>query len=90
MAGRHPDVDDREVRSVLANELDQLGGVAGLAHNLEAGALEQARQTFTEKDVVVSQHHARAARVHVPDYGDTVTLVAHAPAPPGSLMVDSR
>jgi hypothetical protein len=90
MAGRHPDVDDREVRSVLANELDQLGGVAGLAHNLEAGALEQARQTFTEKDVVVCQHHARAARVHAAIMGVPWTLVARPPAPPGSLMVDSR
>ncbi len=55
----HPDVDDREVGSVLANERDQLGGVAALAHHLEAGTLEQAGQTLAQKDVVLGQHHSR-------------------------------
>ena len=66
---RHPDVDDREVGPTRANELDQLGGVAALAHDVEAGTLEQARQTLAEKDVVVRQHHARRACRHVGDYG---------------------
>ena len=52
-----------------ANELDQIGGVAALAHDLEAGTLEQARQTLAEEDVVVRQHHARRARRHGDDYG---------------------
>ncbi|MDX6412516.1 MAG: hypothetical protein QOE91_2032, partial [Gaiellaceae bacterium] len=49
----HPDVDKGELGPVLANERDQLGAVAALAHDLEPGALEQARETFAKEDVVV-------------------------------------
>jgi len=55
--GRHPDVGDHEVGDVLPDEVGELGGVAGLAHHLVAGALEQARQPFAEQDVVVGQNH---------------------------------
>jgi hypothetical protein len=34
---RHPDVDDRKVRLLLADELEQLARVGGLADDLEAG-----------------------------------------------------
>jgi hypothetical protein len=54
---------------VLVDELDQLGGVPALAHDLEAGTLEQARQTLAEKDVVVGQSHAYRACGHTGDYG---------------------
>jgi hypothetical protein len=54
---------------MLANERDQLGCVARLAHDLEAGPLEQAGKTFAEEDVVVCQHHPRPARRHSGDYG---------------------
>ena len=37
--------------------------------DLEAGALEQARQALAQEDVVVSQHDPRAARAHTADYG---------------------
>ena len=61
VARRHPDVDDHELGLVLADELDQLGRVPALAHDLEAGTLEQARQPLAEKDVVVGHDHARRA-----------------------------
>ena len=54
---------------MLADELDQLGGVAALAHDLEAGALEQTGQTLAEEDVVVCQDDSRPARAHSHDYG---------------------
>ena len=69
VARRHPDVDDHELGLVLADELDQLGGVPALAHDLEVGTLEQARQTLAEEDVVVGHDHAGRARGHSADYG---------------------
>jgi hypothetical protein len=69
VGGRHPYVDDREVGKQLADEIDQLGGGTGLPDDLEAGALEQARQPLAEKDVVVSQHDPRAACAHAAEYG---------------------
>ena len=69
MGRRHPDVDDREVGTKLADEVDQPGRGAGLADDLEAGTLEQACQPLAEKNVVVGQHHLRAARAHTADYG---------------------
>jgi hypothetical protein len=43
----------------LAYQLDELGGGARLAHDLEAGVLQQARDSLPEKDVVVGQYHTR-------------------------------
>jgi hypothetical protein len=45
VSGRHPEVDDREVGKHLPDELDQLGGRAGFADDLEARAAQQARQS---------------------------------------------
>jgi hypothetical protein len=39
---RHPDVDDRELGFVVADERDELRRCAALAYDLEAGTLEQA------------------------------------------------
>ena len=47
---------------VLAHEREQLGRVAGLPDDLEAGALEQAGQALAEQDVVVGQDHSGASR----------------------------
>jgi hypothetical protein len=51
--GRHPDVDDREVGLVLANEAEQLLAVTRLADDLEVGPREQACKAFAQKDVVL-------------------------------------
>ena len=67
--GRHPDVDDHELWTELADELDQLAPVPGLADDFEARALEKACQTLAEKDVIVRQHHRRRAFAHTVDYG---------------------
>jgi hypothetical protein len=82
VAGWHPDVDDRELRLMLPNESHQLGSGPGLAHDIEAGALEQTRHTLAEQDVVVREHHSRPVLRHTADYG--------VPAQPGRCLVDSR
>ena len=38
---------------MLADELEKPAGVGGLADDLEAGAIEQARETFAQENVVV-------------------------------------
>ena len=58
MRGRHPNVDDDELRLVLTNELEELVRVAGLTDDLEVRPLEQARETFAQKDVVVGDDYA--------------------------------
>jgi hypothetical protein len=41
-----------------------LGGVAGLAHDPEPGALEQAGQALAQQDVVIGQDHPQPVRRH--------------------------
>ena len=43
---------------MLANELEELVRIAGLTDDLEVGPLEQARETFAQKDVVVGDDYA--------------------------------
>ena len=53
---------------MLADEREQLVAVAGLADDLEAGALEQARETLAEQDVVVREDDPGARLGHPADY----------------------
>jgi hypothetical protein len=62
VGGRHADVDDHEVGAELADESEQLVGVARLADDVELGALEQARQTLAQEDVVLSEGDTAPAR----------------------------
>ena len=64
MVRGHPDVDDREVGVMLPNEIEQLGGVAGLTDDVVAGAHEQAGEPLTEQKVVVRDHDGRLGRLH--------------------------
>ena len=57
---------------MLANELEQLASVAGLANDLEAGALEEAREPLTEEHLVIRHHHSRPGRGHTDDYAAPV------------------
>jgi len=43
---------------VLADELEELIAVTGLAYDLKVGALEQARETFAQQHVVISDNDA--------------------------------
>ena len=59
--------------------VDQLGGVAGLADDLEARTLEQAGQTLAQEDVVVGQHDPGRASCSWQRLWGTVTRWAHPP-----------
>jgi hypothetical protein len=77
VARRHPDVHDDKVRPPLANQLDELCGIAALAYDVKAGALEQAGQALAEQDVVVRKRNPGAVHGHYHDYR---------PAPPSRLL----
>jgi hypothetical protein len=55
------DVDQHQVGKVLVDQVEKLLGVAGLAEDLHAGAVEQAGQALAEQDVVVGDDHPRLA-----------------------------
>jgi hypothetical protein len=61
VVGRHADVDDRELRLVLADGIDELPRIARLSDDLEAGTVEEARQPFAQQDVVVGDDDTRPA-----------------------------
>ena len=74
---RHPNVDDRDIRSRALDERAQLVGVGGEPDDLEPGLLEQPRQPLAQNDGVVGDDypHGISARSVVPRPGglDTVS-----------------
>ena len=56
--GRHAHVHDRDVGLVRADLAHQVLGVAGLADDVEARFLEQARETLAQEHGVVGDHDA--------------------------------
>ena len=50
---RHPDVDDRNIGSMLTDEAEKLGRVGGLSDHAVAGLCEKTRDPLAEKEVVV-------------------------------------
>jgi hypothetical protein len=50
-----------------SGHLTEIGGVAGSAHDLEAGAVEHAGQTFAQEDVVGREHYTGADCGHTDD-----------------------
>ena len=69
---RHADVDDDELGLLLAHERRAARRVAGLADDLEAGPLEQAREAFAQKDVVVGDNDSSAGVGGRVDGGSTL------------------
>jgi len=61
MRGGHPNVQDDELRDVLADEPHQLGHIAGEADNDKARRFEQAGDALAQEDIVVCDHHAKAS-----------------------------
>ena len=76
VVGRHADVDDRDVGLVRADLAQQVLGVAGLRHDLEAGVLEQARGALAQQDGVVGDHDSHGISAHrtVPPPGGLTTF----------------
>ena len=58
VGGWHPDVDDRDVRSVLADRSEQGLGVADLGDDIEAGLGQQPRDALPQEERVVGQDEA--------------------------------
>ena len=58
VGGRHPHVDDGDVRPVRADLAQQVLGVAGLAGDLEARLLQQPREALAQQHGVIGQHDA--------------------------------
>src|SRR5829696_9633495 len=54
----HSDINHDKIRRGVADQREQLDGIASLSHDLEAGAFEQARQPLAEQQLVFSQHYA--------------------------------
>src|SRR5262249_20593542 len=68
MSRRHSDIDDREIRLMLANEPHELGSVPGLPDDFVARLLQQACDALTHQDVVVSDDHSCATRFRRPGH----------------------
>ena len=68
VVGRHPDVHDHQVGMLLPDRGEELGGVAGLGHHVEAGAIEQAGQALAEQDIIVRERYLGAAAAHSAHY----------------------
>jgi hypothetical protein len=62
---RHPDIHHREIGTLSPHQFYELGGVAGLTDDLQAGAVQQAGQTLAQQDVVIGQDYPDAARIHM-------------------------
>ena len=71
VVGRHPHVDDREVRLVLADQREQRVGVARAADDLVAGVLEQPGEALAQEHGVLGDHdaHGSCTAIRVPAPG---------------------
>ena len=68
MRGWHPDVEDDDVGSLLAEERHEVDHVAGLADDVEAGLPQQVRDAIAEQRRVIGDDypHGSAALMWVP------------------------
>ena len=64
VTGGHPDVDDGQVRALLADEAQQPGSIVSLADDVEPRSLEQAGYPLTEQGVIIRQDNALACFAH--------------------------
>ena len=69
----HPDVDDRDVRIVLADRGEEGLGIADLGDDVEPGLGQQPRDPLPQEERVVGQDEAKghapfnSARIAAPD-----------------------
>ena len=61
MLGRHPDVDDRNVRSLSVDEREQAVRVGGLTRDVEPPLGQEASETFPEQQRVVGERYAHGS-----------------------------
>jgi hypothetical protein len=85
VVGGHPDVHDDQVGTLLPDRCDELGGVAGLGHYVEAGAIEQAGQALAEQDIIIRERYPGAAATHSAHYRPVPGAQGHR-GPPLSVL----
>ncbi|MBV9449910.1 MAG: hypothetical protein JO345_28865 [Streptosporangiaceae bacterium] len=68
MAGRHPDVHDHQFGPLITDKREQLRGIPALPDDLEPRAVQQARETLAQQDVIVSQRDPDGDLGHAYDY----------------------
>jgi hypothetical protein len=56
----HPDINNGQVRAFLANQGQQPRRILRLPRNVEAGPIQQARDSLPQQRVVVGENDARA------------------------------
>jgi hypothetical protein len=61
VVGRHPDVDDRDVGPARSDDPQQRIGVPAASGDLDAGVLEQPRETVAQEHLVVGDHDAHGS-----------------------------
>ena len=62
VARRHLDVDHGDVGPVRQRPAQEVLGVAGLRHHVEAGLVEQPHDALAQEDVVLADHDAQGLR----------------------------
>ena len=67
--GRHPDVDDHQLRFAITHEPEQLCAIGGLAHHVETRPVEQTGQTFAKQDIVVGDDDLHGIHIDPPGGG---------------------
>jgi hypothetical protein len=64
VGGGHADVHHHQLGRLGGDQGQQLGGIPGLAHDLEPGALEQAGQPLAQQDIILGQDHPHPGHRH--------------------------
>jgi hypothetical protein len=62
VVGRHPDVDEHQIRRSGPHDLDESRRVAGLPDDFKTRALQQAAQALAQQDVVVRHRYTPPLR----------------------------
>ena len=73
LGGRHPDVDDRDVRPMLDDGLHEGRAVTNLGDDDAPGVGDQARQALADEDRILGDDDAQRPNVHAPIMHHRVT-----------------
>src|SRR6185312_8432774 len=65
--GRHPDVDDRQIRTMLTHQLQQLHRITRLPNHLKTRPTKQTHHSLTDQHIIVGLHNTAATHSHAFD-----------------------
>ena len=57
MTGRHPDVDQYQIRTLSTDQRDEAIRIPGLTGNLESCSLQQPCYALAQQDIVIGQNN---------------------------------